>query len=366
MIHFVIGTRAQLIKTAPVMYEYNRRGIDYNFIFLAQHKVTMYEMMDMFDIKRPDFVIGDIGKDVTSVSEMIPWSIKTLWELIIHRQKYFRGDKEGVVFVHGDAPPVLLGALGAKLSGLKVALIESGMRSFNWFHPFPEEITRVFVWAAGLVDYHFCAGESSYNNVARFRGTPYNVGLNTMYDAQRLALRFQDRATVDIPGEKYALVTIHRFETISKLEQLKYITDLIDEISKEIRLLFILHPPTEVALKQFGLYKTLELNSNIELRPRYLFFDFNKLMYHSEFIITDGGSNQEEAYYMGKPCCLFRMATEREEGLGENAVLSELNRAVIMEFVHNYSSYKRNPLNSSMSPTAKIIDIIDDDFHSSK
>lgn len=363
MIHFVIGTRAQLIKMAPVMYEYKKRGIEYNFIFLAQHKETMYEMMDMFGVKRPDFVIGDIGKDITKASQMIPWSVKVLFDLIIHRKKYFKDDNRGLAFVHGDAPPVLLGAIGAKLTGKKIALIESGLRSHNWFNPFPEEITRVLTWKLGLVDYHFCYDEVSYNNLRSYKGKVYNVLHNTMFDAQKLAIKFQDKALVNLPEEMYSLVTIHRFETISNKTQFEKVLKILEEISKKIKLLFIMHPPTRVALKNFGFYKKLEDNSNIELRPRYLFFDFNKLMYNSEFIITDGGSNQEEAFYMGKPCCLFRKATERFEGLGENAVLSKFDKKLIMNFVKNYKSYRRPPLDSSHSPVKKIMEIIGDEYN---
>ena len=85
----------------------------------------------MFGIKKPDYVIGDLGKDITKVGQMIPWSIKSLIDLIINRKKYFKGDKNGIAFVHGDAPPVLLGALGAKLAGMKVVLIESGTVSYT-------------------------------------------------------------------------------------------------------------------------------------------------------------------------------------------------------------------------------------------
>ena len=61
MIHIIVGTRAQIIKMAPVMRELENRGIDYNFIFLAQHKETMYEIMAQFGIKKPDIIIGDTG-----------------------------------------------------------------------------------------------------------------------------------------------------------------------------------------------------------------------------------------------------------------------------------------------------------------
>ena len=78
MIHIIVGTRAQIIKMAPVMKELESRKIDYNFIFLAQHKETMYEIMTQFGIKKPNIVIGDMGKDITNVKDMIFWSFRIL------------------------------------------------------------------------------------------------------------------------------------------------------------------------------------------------------------------------------------------------------------------------------------------------
>ena len=79
MIHVIIGTRAQIIKMAPVMKELEDQGIKYNFIFLAQHKETMYEIFSQFGIKKPNIVIGDLNKDITNVALITEWLIK-LWD----------------------------------------------------------------------------------------------------------------------------------------------------------------------------------------------------------------------------------------------------------------------------------------------
>ncbi|SVB10111.1 uncharacterized protein METZ01_LOCUS162965, partial [marine metagenome] len=73
MIHVIVGTRAQIIKMAPVMKDLESRGVDYNFIFLAQHKETIYEIIEQFGVKKPDIVIGDMNKDITNVKDMIFW-----------------------------------------------------------------------------------------------------------------------------------------------------------------------------------------------------------------------------------------------------------------------------------------------------
>ena len=99
----------------------------------------------------------------------------------------FRDDKHGVVLIHGDAPPLFLGALMAKRQGLKVAQVEAGLRSFNYFKPFPEEITRVFSAKAGLIDIFFCQNEKATLNVAPYKKTAFCTHYNTMLDSLRLA-----------------------------------------------------------------------------------------------------------------------------------------------------------------------------------
>ena len=90
MIHIIVGTRAKIIKMAPVMKVLQDREIDYNFIFLAQHKETMYEIMTQFGIKKPNIVIGDMGKDITNVKDMIFWSFRILIYSFLKSKIIFR------------------------------------------------------------------------------------------------------------------------------------------------------------------------------------------------------------------------------------------------------------------------------------
>ena len=105
---------------------------------------------------------------------------------------------------------------------------------------------------------------------------------------------------VDVPDERFALVTAHRFENLVPRSKLESLLDLVDRIASRMKALFILHPPTARALDQAGLRRRLEENPRIELRPRYDYFRFVKLLDASELLATDGGSNQEEASYLGK------------------------------------------------------------------
>ncbi|MCJ7792563.1 MAG: UDP-N-acetylglucosamine 2-epimerase [Candidatus Marinimicrobia bacterium] len=350
----VIGTKAQLIKMAPIMAELQKRKIDYDFIFTGQHKETIEELIGGFQLKKPDYILYK-GKDITKIHQMIFWFIKCIVHTLKNKKKIF-GKNGNVVLIHGDAISALLGATIAKISGLKVAYIEAGLRSFDTFNPFPEEITRRLV--SFLSDYHFCPGEFAYKNSQKYRGIKINTKANTLLDSLRLVIRNDNSIQVDIPKEKYCLVSIHRFENIFNKAQFSFILEILEEISRQIKVLLILHKPTKEKLKEYGFFQELRKNPNIELRPRYNYFKFIKLLCATEFVITDGGSNQEECCYLGKPCLLMRKTTERKEGLGQNVVISKYDRKIIKDFTNNYQNYRLDPLIREISPSKIIVECL--------
>lgn len=360
MIHILIGIRAQLIKMCPIMKELTDRGVPYNFVFLAQHTKTINEIIDQFGIKRPDYIICPRNRDITSSLDMIGWSCRVLAHGLVHRRRIFKGDRKGVVLIHGDAPPLLLGGLLAKAQGLTVGQVEAGLRSFNFLKPFPEELTRVISSKIGLIDLYFCQDETSAANVRKFYRYKDIIitNYNTIIDAIHLARQQTESFVPASEHEKYGIVTIHRFETISNPAALADLVELLIDISKIITLRFILHPPTNEALKKHGLLSRLQQTDNIDLIPRLSFFEFSRQLAGCSFIISDGGSNQEESYYLGIPCLLMRNETERQEGIGENAVLSRFDRQTIEEFIRNHERYRREPVKPAISPSRKIVDHI--------
>lgn len=356
-VHIVLGTKAQLIKMAPLMAIMEKRNIPYNFIFTGQHKETIDDLRENFSIKKPDITLHD-GKDITSISSMFFWSLKILFKSLTGKRKIFGiTDKDDIVLVHGDTFSTLLGALMGKIAGLKVGHVESGLRSFNIFNPFPEELTRILTFK--LSDFYFCPGLWAMENLKKEKGIKFNIGENTLMDALVSAKKAIDKTKVDIPKEKYCICTIHRFENIFKKNKLREIMEIVEEAAEKLKVLFILHLPTKKQLEKFGLMTFMEKNKNIELRPRYGYFEFIKLSEDAEFLISDGGSNQEEAYYMNKPILLLRNKTERQEGIGENALLSEFNRKLVSNFFENYRDFKLKGKNKfDHSPSGKILEYI--------
>lgn len=354
MIHIVIGTKAQLIKMAPVMKLLQEKNIHYNYISTGQHKDTMDDIHSNFGLREPDYRLYE-GKDITSIRQMTGWCIGNTLSTVRNKREIFSNDSNGIVLVHGDTFSTLLGAIMGKAAGLKVAHVESGLRSFNVFHPFPEEVTRVLTFK--LADYMFCPGEWAMKNLVRYRGKTINTRLNTLYDSLRQALpSIAGISNMEIPVGAYGVVTLHRFENTYSRQALDRVISIIERLSDKRKLLFIMHKPTLIKIRKFGYFERLDGNPNIQLRPRYDYFQFIRLIMDAKFLVSDGGSNQEECFYLGKPILLLRKATERKEGLGRNCVLSNYDDSIIDEFVENTNKYQFDFLNSGISPSKIIID----------
>jgi UDP-N-acetylglucosamine 2-epimerase (non-hydrolysing) len=351
-IHIVLGTKAQLVKMAPVMVRLAERDISYRFIHTGQHQATMSEMLDEFGLKQPDIVLYS-GRDIVSLPQMAMWLVRILSQCLVSRRRVFGDDSRGIVLVHGDTFSTLLGALMGRVAGLRVGHVESGLRSFDVFHPFPEEITRLLTFRLSHVLY--CPGQWAIDNVAAYQREKVNTFANTLADTVALAARVPLRSD-HIPDEPFALVSLHRYENIFRRDRFMRLVEILEEIAESKPCLFILHPPTEAQLQRFGLHARLADNPRIELRPRYTYFDFFALLKRADFVVTDGGSIQEESSYLGVPCLLLRKATEREEGLGANAVLSNYDRRLIRDFTLHFGSHRQKPTPNPNRPSDIIID----------
>jgi UDP-N-acetylglucosamine 2-epimerase (non-hydrolysing) len=354
MIHVVIGTKAQLIKMAPILKVLKDRNIEYNYISTGQHKETIKDILDNFEIKEADVVLYD-GKDITSIFAMFVWSLRIIWQTIFKRKQIFNNDKNGIVLVHGDTFSTLLGAIMGKIGGLKVGHVESGLRSFNLFQPFPEELTRLLVFR--LSDFMFCPGDWTVSNLKKYKGKKVNTEINTLADSLKTALpAIQKISDVAIPQKNYGIVTLHRFENFKDHESALKVVEAVERIAQKQHLLFIMHKPTEKNLIKHNLLNRLKSCANIELRSRYDYFRFIKLILSADFVVSDGGSNQEECYYLGKPVILLRNVTERQEGIGKNAVISKFQPEIIDEFINNVSNYKHDMHEITASPSEQIVD----------
>jgi UDP-N-acetylglucosamine 2-epimerase (non-hydrolysing) len=184
------------------------------------------------------------------------------------------------------------------------------------------------------------------------------MGANTMLDGVRYALNYPSRQHFAFEDSSFVLVSIHRFENIFTSRFTDVILPLLKDIAKRHHLVFVLHPPTRERLRTLGLLEQLKSDSNITLHARFSFIEWVNLCNQAEFVITDGGSNQEELSYLGVPTLLFRNETERQEGLQANVVVSRFDRQVIDNFISNLDHYRRKSSLDQAQPSEKIIQVI--------
>lgn len=352
MIYFIIGTEAELIKMFPLMVLAKKRKIPYRFVATGQHKIHDSIILKLFRLGQPDATMYR-GPEFTSMLRMVLWFLRCLL-----RRKAFYNDmfpvKQGAyAFVHGDTVSTLLGTFIARRLGIRVAHVEAGLRSFNIFHPFPEELTRRLV--SKFADINFCPGEWAYGNLPD-RVRKVNIDQNTLLDSLRLIRKkFAEVKTPKLP-KKYSIFIYHRTENHLNHKLTEFVIRLVLEQAHKMPIVFIMHHTTENIMKKYGYMEKLKGNKRIIMLPRQSYPVFMKMLTKAQFIVTDGGSNQEECSYLGIPTLLLRRTTERTEGLGQNVILSKLLPEKIFKFYENFELHRQKTVNISTRPSERILD----------
>lgn len=331
MIVYLIGTKAQYIKMAPVILETLRRGILCQIVYSGQHNETFDELQANFGMPAPDSILvgGVEAKDYLSFGG---WVFSAL-RAIRARSNAAIWSNASVIVVHGDTVSALLGGLIGKRYRIPVAHVEAGLRSFNYFHPFPEEIIRVLL--SRLTALHFCPDEHSQKNLQKTKGEVTNTQGNTLKDSLRLAIARQKNMARDV--RPYAVFSMHRHENLFNVGRLSFLLSALKSMSEIIPIKFVLHPVTRKRLQKTGLLRDLEQNKAIEMIPRMDFFNFIDLLVDASFVATDGGSNQEECAMLGIPCLLLRKTTERLDGLDDTVVISNYQLDRMLEFSRKHT-----------------------------
>jgi len=352
-IYFMMGTRAQFIKVAPVMREMLDQGFPYTLVYSAQHRENISEILKVYNLPEPNIILYDWDEANTRIS-FARWFITIFYKVFFQAKKYIR--EPGILLTHGDTFTAWLAALMGKRAGCVVGHIESGCRSYNIFSPFPEEISRLITFK--FSDIYFCADEWAVNNLKRYGGLKVNIGANTMLDGVRYAVNYPSKAHFDFEDSPFAIVSIHRYENIFTSRFTDVILPILKDITRDYHLVFTLHPTTRERLRALGIYEELNKHPNITLHKRFGFVNWIKLCGKAEFVITDGGSNQEELAYLGVPTLLFRNESERQEGLGQNVIISKFDKTVIKKFIENPGKYRKKTLQIDAQPSRVIIETI--------
>lgn len=345
-VYVVIGTRAQLIKMAPVMRALLHAGIAYRFVFTAQHRETIGGLLEEFGLAQPDVVLGH-GAEANTPARFGRWSL-TMLAAMFWTGRLF--PKPGWVLTHGDTATTLWAAVAGRIARCRVLHVESGLRSYRWLNPFPEELIRLLTFR--LTHVHYCPGKWAVDNLQNYSGDKVDLGANTLRDAVAQVLEHPPNG---LPWDRpYAIVSLHRAENIFSSRRLVRIVDVIERFTgRGVKIVFVLHPSTREALKKNGalLFERLRRNPDILLEERLPFGRFMHALDGAEFVLTDGGSNQEELSYLGVPTLLLRMVTERTEGLGKNVVVSALEDERVEGFINTYPSLRMGRQMDGESPS---------------
>lgn len=359
MIHVFIGTKAQFIKMAPILQELRKRGKSFNLIDAGQHAGLTGELLRQFGIGEPDVVLRRERSNIKTVPQALAWSIRHFLHILFtprrNRRRIFRNEK-GVCLIHGDTLTTLISLLYAKRCGISVAHVEAGLRSFNLLDPFPEEIIRrIAMYASDLL---FAPSDSAFQNLLKmgYEKKAVPIGANTVLDSVRYAAHRMRKEK--LPSQPYAVMTIHRMETLFSSSRLKTIVETIRSAARERELMFVLHEPTRNQLRRSGLLQEVLQIETVTLLPLLSYLEFIGLVVGADYVITDGGSIQEECYYLNKPCMVLRARTERVEGIGENAFLAGFDKDQIEKFLRIFPTMRRQNLEDSVEPSALIVDHI--------
>jgi UDP-N-acetylglucosamine 2-epimerase (non-hydrolysing) len=327
-IAFVLGTRPEIIKCAPVIRECERQGIPFILIHSGQH--YSYEMDQIFfeelRLPKPHFALevgsGTHGEQTAKILERV--------------EKVLLTEKPDVVLVQGDTNTVIAGALAAAKLHIKVGHIEAGLRSY--FREMPEELNRLV--ADTLSDFLFVPTMNS-EKILLGEGYPkdkiYVVG-NTVVDAtkeheQIAAETSKILETLKIESKKYFVVTSHRPENVDKKARLKSILESLVEVSNKYQFAVVwpIHPRTQKMIEEFGLSPLLKKVHNLNITKPIGYFDMIKLQQNAALILTDSGGLQEESCILGTPCVTLRDNTERPESVevGANKLAGVTTKEII-------------------------------------
>jgi UDP-N-acetylglucosamine 2-epimerase (non-hydrolysing) len=316
----VFGTRPEAIKMAPLVKEFKKHlnQFDTKVCVTAQHREMLDQVLDFFDII-PDYDL-DLMKPGQNLYGLTA-------DIITYMKPVLEEFRPEYVFVHGDTTTTMAGSIASFYSGAKVCHVEAGLRTYNKWSPFPEEINRQI--AGRVSDYHFAPTITSKKNLLaeNIKDDTIVVTGNTVIDAlldsvkkvnQKPSQLIQDLAQT-IGDKELVLVTGHRRENHG--EGFIRICEALKDIAYDNTDRLILYPVHLNPKVQEPVNRILSNVDNVILIAPLAYQDFIWMMNRAKIIITDSGGVQEEAPSLGKPVLVMRDTTERPEAVEAGTVI---------------------------------------------
>jgi UDP-N-acetylglucosamine 2-epimerase (non-hydrolysing) len=314
----VVGARPNFVKAAPVLRAIRQRGIRQTLVHTGQHYDR--NMSDVFftqlEIPEPD-----VNLEVGSGSHASQTA-----EIMRRFEPVVLENKPDMTLVYGDVNSTVAAALVCSKLLIPVGHVEAGLRSFD--RTMPEEINRIVT--DRLSDILFTPSEDGDANLLH-EGVPkeriHFVG-NVMIDSLMQLLPAAKKCPANGFPERFALVTLHRPANVDDGETLRAILDSLTKVSKELNIIFPVHPRTRQRVAEFGID-----SQNIRLLDPMPYIEFLALQTRAAVVITDSGGIQEETTYLGIPCLTLRPNTERPITitLGTNVLVGDDRGSLIAE-----------------------------------
>lgn len=311
----IFGTRPEAVKMAPLVKELEKREeIESKVCVTAQHREMLDQVLRLFDIT-PDFDLN-IMKDKQSLTGITSRVLQGLEEV-------FESEKPDMILVHGDTTTTFAGALAAFYKQISIGHVEAGLRTFDKYFPYPEEMNRKLTGA--IADLHFAPTERAKCNLLREGIDEKNIVItgNTVIDAmgftveENYIFETEELNKIDYT-KKVIMVTAHRRENWG--EGIENICTALDTIAKEnddVEIIYLVHLNPIV---KDAVYSRLENVERIHLLPPLDTKEAHNLMNKCYMILTDSGGLQEEAPHLGKPVLVLRDVTERPEAVDAGTV----------------------------------------------
>ena len=359
----IFGTRPEAIKMAPLVKEIEKNSdvLESVVCVTAQHRQILDQVLELFDIK-PDYDL-DIMKENQDL-----WTLTS--NVLLKTKEVIEEVKPDVVLVHGDTTTSMAAALSAFYAKVPVGHVEAGLRTFDKYYPFPEEINRVFT--DSICTYYFAPTDKSCENLKKSLVNPDNIYKtgNTVIDALLYTVNNFDKDIEGLtlnPDLTTILLTSHRRENFGEpiREICKAILELVNN-NDDIEVVYPVHPNPNV---RKPVYELLGDNSRIHLIEPLEYAEFCSLMKKSHIILTDSGGVQEEAPSLGKPVLVLRDTTERPEAIEYGTVkLVGTNKEKIVSTVqallNDEAEYKKmseaiNPYGDGLA-SKRIVDVLKD------
>lgn len=327
---FVIGTRPEAIKLAPVVLESQRRGVHARVCLTSQHREMAASVLDRFGIAADhDLDVMEEAQSPTAVAALVLQRLEPI----------LRAETPDWLVVQGDTATVAAAALAGYYARVRVAHVEAGLRSGDKWRPFPEELNRRV--AGVLADLHCAPTPVARQNLLR-EGVPEErvvVTGNPVIDALRWALEQRvDASSLRLPltrlpsGSRLILVTAHRRESFGRpLEQIcAALRDITTRFGDAVHVVFPVHPNPDV---QRTVRARLAETPHLTLLPPVGYVEMAHLVKRAHIVLTDSGGLQEEAPALGKPVLVLRDVTERPEGIeaGTARLVGTERAAVVAE-----------------------------------